>query len=78
MIKNLFFILLILSFSFLIFSQRDFVPQRTWTTAICEETACRDFEVNCVGDEVVSLKPITSFVVFDDGWVDNRESKDLC
>jgi hypothetical protein len=52
--------------------------RRTWTTAICEENICRDFEVKCLGNEVLEMRPVTGFVVFGEGWVDRRENKRLC
>lgn len=52
--------------------------ERTWTTAICEGNKCRDFEVRCLGDEVLSKSPITGFVIFGEDWIDRRENKELC
>lgn len=50
----------------------------TYTKAFCSENTCRDFVVSCSGDEVVELVPISGFAIFGDGWVDEREDKDLC
>ena len=51
---------------------------RTYTTAFCSGQTCRDFVVSCSGKDVVSLKPISGFVSFGDGWVDLRDERELC
>jgi len=50
----------------------------TYTKALCSGTTCRDFEIKCLGDEFLEMKPISGFVTFGDDWVDLREEKELC
>lgn len=45
----------------------------SWTKAICNETACQDYEIYCNGDEFVSQSPITGAVIsIPKGWEDPR------
>lgn len=45
----------------------------SWTKAICNETACQDYEIYCNGDKFVKKIPITGAVIdIPNGWVDPR------
>lgn len=53
-------------------------PSFTLTKALCEGTTCRDYEIRCEGEQVISMAPLTGFVTFPSDWKDTRESKALC
>ncbi len=51
----------------------------TYTTAICDDSNfCEDYEVECKGEEVVSLTLTGSFIQQEEEWQDKREKKELC
>jgi hypothetical protein len=77
----LFFLLTIFSLSFFTMGHgldfnKDY--ERTWTTAICKGNQCMDFEVTCLGSQVLETKPVSGMVVFSDTWKDKREDNILC
>jgi len=50
-----------------------------YTTAICNNSNyCEDYEVECKGEEVVSLTLTGSFIQQEEEWQDKRENKELC
>ena len=49
-----------------------------WTTALCEDNKCRDYEVKCKNGSVLDIKPVTGFVVFGEDWQDLRQNEGLC
>ena len=56
--------------------ERDF--DYTWTTAICDGNECQDFEVKCLGGDVVEMNPVSGLVVFGEDFEDIREDRELC
>ena len=58
--------------------EQNFVFDSTYTRALCSGRTCRDFEIKCLGDEVLEMKPISGFVTFSNEWVDLREDEELC
>lgn len=52
----------------------------TYTKAICNETNfCQDYIIECEGEEVKSLSPITGAIVQKpEEWEDKRENSPLC
>lgn len=50
----------------------------TYSKAICNESnQCRDYEVVCKGDELISLSPITEEVQFSPDWKDPRDEETI-
>ncbi|MDO8563717.1 MAG: hypothetical protein Q7R87_01790 [Nanoarchaeota archaeon] len=51
----------------------------TWTSAICDNNKCLDVLIECENGSVKSLKPMSDFVEFSEGWEDPRSGKiDYC
>ena len=55
----------------------------TYTKAICNESNyCQDYIIECNGEEIVSMKPITGAIIqHDENWQDSRNEKminELC
>ena len=51
----------------------------TWTSAICDNNKCLDVLIECENGSVKSLKPMSDFVEFSEGWEDTRSGKiDYC
>lgn len=48
----------------------------TWTKAICEGNTCRDFEIKCLNERVIDIKPISGFVIFNNDWQDLRNEEE--
>ncbi len=55
------------------------LDEYSYTKAICEGTFCQDYEVICLGGELVEMIPFeNAWVVHEDGWVDFRVDVGLC
>lgn len=50
----------------------------SYSTAICNENKCVDVLVNCSGNEVLSVEPVSDFVEFEESWIDERKQTKLC
>ena len=48
--------------------------QHSWTKAICDKNNfCQDYEIECTGNQLVSMSPITgAFIQQDKTWQDPR------
>ena len=73
-------IVLILSIVFIslntsgfIFNNSSSEYYHSWTKAICNETHCQDYVINCSGEELIRQTPITGAVIsIPKGWEDPR------
>jgi hypothetical protein len=52
-------------------SQSDY--PHSWTKAICNETSCQDYVINCSGERLIGQTPITGAVItLPKDWEDPR------
>ncbi len=49
----------------------------SYTKAICNETSCQDYEVQCEGAELTSLAPTGKVVQFSEDWEDPRDEETI-
>jgi len=49
-----------------------------WTTALCEESGCRDYEVVCLDGEAIKMDAVSGVVAIPNNWEDLREDRELC
>ena len=75
----LFCILLIVFLSFFVagyYIVFDYDFTDSYTSAVCSENMCQDYEFTCLNGEIVLSRAISGLVVFDDDWVDLRSEKE--
>jgi hypothetical protein len=66
-----------LNISGLIFSNHSPENYHSWTKALCNETHCQDYIINCRGEEFIGQSPITgAMIAISNDWADPRNESD--
>ncbi len=52
------------------------IGRHSYTKAICEGNACRDYEISCQNTQILYKQPITEEVYFSEDWEDPRSEKE--
>lgn len=51
----------------------------SWTTAICgTNNKCLDVNVECDGNRILNITPVSKLIEHEPEWRDFRENKELC
>ncbi len=58
----------------------DFTNKYSWTKALCDKNkTCLDVYIECAGNRVMNVTPITGLITFDESWVDKTDKEQgLC
>jgi len=52
--------------------------QYTYTTAICDNSKCQDYEITCSGNTLIGQIPISGAIVYhDSNWEDPRNENTI-
>lgn len=54
-------------------NEQEYNYSHTWTKAICNETHCQDYKIDCNENRMIKQTPITGAIIdIPENWVDPR------